>query len=135
MHEPVDLPIMPLGREREIFVVLLSSPLVGANEALALLGTCKEARSVGRAASLDAVRAVSTFYDEDDVHAPHVQMYGLQSRQHHSGREEWFLESAVSVAKGASARFICANELSFRLCREGRLGEVYLRQRTKFRRE
>jgi hypothetical protein len=52
------------GRERKIFEVLLSSPLLGAAEALALLGTFKDARGVGGAASLDAVRAVCTLTDD-----------------------------------------------------------------------
>jgi hypothetical protein len=111
MNEQVPrLSSIPPGREREIFEVLLSSPLLGAAEALALLGTCKYARGVGRAASLDAVRAVSTCIDGDDEYVvPHV--YGSQSSQtrvelegdESLELEEWFLESAVSVAEGASA--------------------------------
>jgi hypothetical protein len=50
-RQPVPPSSLPPGREREIFELLLSSPLVGAAETLALLGTCKEARSVGMAAS------------------------------------------------------------------------------------
>jgi hypothetical protein len=131
-------PTMAPGREREIFEVLLSSPLLGAAEALALLGTCKDARGVGRAASLDAVRAVCT--KQPRVKAPKAigveellagggralefedapcvvpQVYVLQSRTRHTRarlnetkymhreREEWVLESTVSVAEGASAR-------------------------------
>jgi hypothetical protein len=49
---------LPAGREREIFEVLLSNPLVGAKEALALLGTCTTARDVDCAASLDAIRNI-----------------------------------------------------------------------------
>ena len=46
---------------RELFEALLSRPAVGAAEAMALLGTCRAARSVGVAvsASLTAVRAVA----------------------------------------------------------------------------
>jgi hypothetical protein len=84
---------------------------VGAREALALLGTCKDARGVGGAASLDAVRAVSCFNDYPRPPRVVPQVYGLQCRITRLGiglvefdQKDWFLESAVSVAtKGASA--------------------------------
>jgi hypothetical protein len=47
MQSPISLSSsIPPGREREIFEVLLSNPPLCAAEALALLGTCKEARGV-----------------------------------------------------------------------------------------
>jgi hypothetical protein len=105
MHEQVPRPSsMPPGREREIFEVLLSNPLLGAAEALALLGMYKDARGVGGAASLDAVRAVSTKQPRlkeapamseagriaggttRALEYPSVvpQVYGLQSRTRHT---------------------------------------------------
>jgi hypothetical protein len=78
----------------------------------------------GRAASLDAVRAVSTFNHGREPSAPLTtdvvpQVYGLQPRKTcnlgdgdaaYLEQEEWILESAVSVARaGASARVVHVN--------------------------
>ena len=62
---------------RELFEALLSNLALGAAEALALLGTCKAARSVGGAPSLAALRAVSL--DEDST------AVGPATPQHPSG--------------------------------------------------
>ena len=97
---------------RELFEALLSNPALGAAEALALLGTCKAARSVGGAPSLAALRAVSL--DEDCLDermaggglVPHVR--SLQAEDPIPGRDlngKLYSErSAVVVASGAAAR-------------------------------
>ena len=51
---------------REVYEALLSNPLLGAAEAVALLGTCRTARDVKFASSLRAIRAVAVTEESGD---------------------------------------------------------------------
>ena len=96
---------------RDFFeALLLSSPSVGAAEAVALLGTCGAARSVGAAASLDALRAIAVgtdpvvplirdlepVQDDDDEYGDY-------------GRKFWLERTSAlrgGVARGGTARIV-----------------------------
>ena len=92
---------------RELFeALLLSSPALGPAEAMALLGTCRAARSVGRAASLDALRAVAV---SDTWSSPVVPLIRDLEPVSFSEEKLWLQgTSAVrgGIAEDAAARVV-----------------------------
>ena len=95
---------------RELFeALLLSSPAVGAAEAMALLGTCRAARSVGAAASLANISAVAVVNSENGEPVVPLIRDLDPSQENNDSPKVWLQRTSAvrgRVARDAAARVV-----------------------------